>query len=160
MSCVYTPCLQLCTIGIHTTHSKVPEHTSTHRPVSSSGRWGPLKLLSDAQREMDPGKTKGHAERPLYFSAVLFPRHTPTHTLSVTSQTRPWHLGHLSTGSASLYLSPSLSLWQVVMAQSGWMSMALGRRSLFSLLWPQRRTSVRSFHFFSTAGQSCPEVKK
>ncbi len=86
-------------------------HTHTHLSRAQEGRRGPLKLLSDAQSEMDPGKTKGHDERPLDFSAVLFPRHTLTLTLSVTSQTRPWHLGHLSAGSASLRLSRSLTGW-------------------------------------------------
>lgn len=56
---------------------------------------------------MDPDNTKGQDKRPLDFSAVLFPRHKLTHMLSVTSQTRPWHLGHLSAGSASLCLSLS-----------------------------------------------------
>lgn len=54
---------------------------------------------------------KGHNERPLDFSAVLFRRHTLTHTLSVTSQTRPWHLGHLSASSASLCPSVFLTGW-------------------------------------------------
>lgn len=54
---------------------------------------------------MDPDNTKGHGERPLDFSPVLFPRHTLTHTLSVTSPTRPWHLGHLSASGASLPLT-------------------------------------------------------
>ena len=73
------------TYALSDTHT----HTHTHTPVKGSGRRGPLKLLSDAQSEMDPGKTKGHDERPLDFSAVLFSRHTLTHMLSVTSQTRP-----------------------------------------------------------------------
>lgn len=78
-----------------------PAHIPTHTCHKCSGRHGPLKLLSDSQSEPDPCNTKGHDKRPLDFSVVLFSRHNLTHGLSVTSQMRPWHLGHLSAARAS-----------------------------------------------------------
>lgn len=78
-----------------------PAHIPIHTCHRCSGRHGLLKLLSDSQSEPDPCNTKGHDKRPLDFSVVLFCRHNLTHGLSVTSQTRPWHLGHLSAACAS-----------------------------------------------------------
>lgn len=78
-----------------------PAHIPIHTCQRCSGRHGLLKLLSDSQSEPDPCNTKGHDKRPLDFSVVSFSRHNLTHGLSVTSQMRPWHLGHLSAACAS-----------------------------------------------------------
>lgn len=78
-----------------------PAHIPPHTCHKCSGRHGPLKLLSDSLCEPDPCNTKGHDKRPLDFSVVLFSCHNLTHGLSVTSQMRPWHLGHLSAARAS-----------------------------------------------------------
>lgn len=83
-------------------HMQFQVHTHTNRHTCHKGsERRKLKLLSDTQSKLDPGNTKGHDKHPLDFSAVLFPRHTLTHRLSVTSQTRPWHLGHLSAAGSS-----------------------------------------------------------
>lgn len=98
-------------------HFQVHNKTTTNTPVKGSGGWGPLKLFSDAKREMDPGKTKGHDECPLDFSAVLFPRHIltthPVCHLPDEAMT-PWTplSGHCLPLPPSLFLSDRLTWWQ------------------------------------------------